>query len=264
VRLQASPARAPTQPALVLDVRLALGSHGLRAATELSRINELWLPQRLDALLRMAPRQRSPADAFAPRAGAPVFPGARAWPEVGEELALWERLPEDPDLAALPLFHLGERADDCRMPPWADRSLRERCEWLQAGLDEAARAAGAEPRPDDDLAACFRDATALAAALPYEAYILTRLDSDGAPAIAAQLEEWGVPVHEASAQPATPELRASLAAAGVSRFSLAGLRIAALIVAVPGIPVLGAPLTTLSVSQVASLWRRASVVWLEV
>src|SRR5512140_3515608 len=169
---------AAATPACVADVRLVLGRHGLQICTGLSRHLDLWLPQGLHELVR-EPRRARRADALVT---GPPAPGARdpdlvaaEVAEVEAELDLWDRLPGDAELAALPLYHLGARADECRIPAYADRGLRDRCEQLQRGLDLMAVASG---RPIDDLAGCQRDAVALCAALlPYGAFVLTRLEA---------------------------------------------------------------------------------------
>jgi hypothetical protein len=262
----ASPAAA--SPACVVDVRLMLGRHGLQICSALSRCLELWLPQALHELVRARPGAR-PAGALAPRErpGGGADPDLRAAEvaEVADELALWDLLPQDAALAALPLYHLGARADECRVPPSSDGGLRRRCELLQQGLDLLAVASGREV---DELASCHRDAAALCAALlPYGAFVLTRLEPGGAaPALCECLEAWDLRAEAVAGRggPVGAQLRAALVRAGLLPLVWAGLRLALVHVVLPGVALLGAPDPRLDAADIASRWSLATVYWHEV
>ena len=255
------PAAQPANVACVVDVRLALGRHGLRAVVGLTGGLETWMPQRLREVIQSPPDLRGPPATLVPLRRGAAAERALAW-DVASELALWNG---DPDIAALRYYYLGDRADDCRTPSRADRGLRDRCEQLQAGLDLLATTAAEPGRCGEAFAECIRGAAALAAALPYSTFVLTRFDAtDDRPAFCAQLEDWGLASRRVEAGLPAAGLMASLAATGVLALRWAGLRFAAVHVVVPGVPILGAPDPAGTPERVAHHWREAGISWMEV
>jgi hypothetical protein len=229
----------------------------------------LWLPQELHHVLRNTRSHLADPSSLAER---PYCASLRQIDlnveadAIGEELSQWDRVPEEDDLASLPFYYLGERADECRMPTDVDRRLRERCEQLQRGLHHAMNASGYDLPRGEIVSACIRDAVALCAALePYGAFILTRLESDaeGAPALCDYLDAWGVPTAAApaSGKSAVRWLRDALTQSGLAPLTWAGIPLAAVHVIVPGFPVLGGADKGLDDDAVARLWTRASVFW---
>ena len=184
---------------------------------------------------------------------------------IGEELSQWDRLPQEDDLASLPLYYLGERADECFMPPDVDRRVRERCDQLQRGLYHAMTRSGLRPAPRRDRGGMHcRRGGALRRPRAVRRFILSRLESDARsrPSLCDYLDAWGVPVAEApsGARPVR-WLRESLARTGLAPVSWAGIQLAAVHVLVPGFPVLGGADNGLDDDAVARLWERASVFW---
>ena len=256
----------------VVDARLALSRYGQLSVARLAREFQMWLPQELHAVLRDTRSHLNHPSRLVVR---PYCASLRQLDlkveadVVGEELSQWDRLPQEDDLASLPLFYLGERADECLIPAHVDRRLRERCEQLQRGLHQAMNESGYDLPRGQIAAACVRDAAALCAALePYGAFIMTRLESDaeGAPALCDYLDAWGVPTAEAprSGGMAARSLHTAIARSGLAPLSWAGIPLAAVHVIVPGFPVLGGIDKGLDDDAVAGLWARASVFWHQV
>jgi hypothetical protein len=255
----------------VIDARLALGRHGLRAVASLAAHAELWLPRALFELLRAARGAQKEASALVPRlyaAGLRDVSPEREEELVRGELRAWERMPEDTELASLPLHRLGERADESLLPPCSERGLRERCEQFQRGLDRLANEAGYDRPRGLPLIDCFRDALALGAALaPRGACVLTRLEPDGGrPALLDYADAWGLHAREADARGGRPGAiaRQLLARAGLAPLRWDGLRLAAIHVVLAGLPVVGGPDPRLSDEEVASRFREATLFWHEV
>jgi hypothetical protein len=250
--------------ACIADARLALSQHGLLATACLSEIFDLWLPTELREVLRAAPKspeQLLPRLFCMPMRRIDRQADARA---VADELALWDRLPEDPELAALRLYHLGDRADECVVPSSADHGLRARFEQVRSGLDLLMlRSKYAAPC---SIAHCFRDAIALAAVLaPRRAFVLTRLESDdcGDPALCEYLEAWGVPTARAPDDPgpASRTLRLALESTGLAPLIWSGVKFAALHVVLEGVPGVGQPVARHDAEEIAARWQRAQVFW---
>lgn len=257
------------RPPCVVDARLALSRHGQLSIARLARDFPVWLPQELHRVLRDTQSYLSNPSRLVPRPYCASLRQLDLRTEadvVGEELSQWDRLPQEDDLASLPLYYLGERADECLIPADVDRRLRERCEQLQRGLHHAMTQAGYDLPRGEIVAACIRDAAALCAALePYGAFILTRLESDseGNPALCDYLDAWGVPTAEVprAGRPAVRWLREALAQSGLMALAWAGIQLVAVHVIMPGFPVLGSADKGLDDDAVARLWARASVFW---
>ncbi len=249
------------------DARLVLAPLGVLAVARLTREFAVWLPRELREILRDTARyQEDPASLVPQVYCAPLraLDADQLADEIGRELSQWDRLPEEDELAALPLFYVGDRADESRLPAGVDRGVRERFEQLQRGLDLLAHASSCNAPAG--VVACVRDACALCAALePYAAFILTRLESDGegGPAICDYLDAWGVPVSEAPARlrHSVRAFDAALARAGLAPLVWAGVDLAAVHVVVPGFPVLGAADRGLDDDAVARLWLQAPIFW---
>lgn len=252
----------------VVDARLALSRHGLLSVARLARDFPVWIPKELHRVLSDARPFLASPDRLTP---SPYCGKLRQLDlqaeaeQIGEELSQWDRLPEDDDLASLPLYHIGERADECLIPPDIDRRVRERCEQLQRGLYRAMSRSGYDLPRGEVVAACVADAAALCAALePYGAFILSRLEADAKkrPALCDYLDAWGVPVAEApSGARAVRWLRDSIARSGLGPVSWAGVPLTAIHVMLPGFPVLGGADGGLDDDAVERLWGRASVYW---
>jgi hypothetical protein len=260
-------ALASARQACVADARLLLAPFGVLTVTRLAREFAVWIPRELREILRDTSRYMLDATCLVPRvycAGLRALDPEQEAEEIRRELAQWDRLPEEEELAALPLYHLGDRADESHIPAGVDRGVRERCEQLQRGLDLVVQAS--RGRHPVSVAACVRDAASLCAALePYSAFILTRLepDGEGGPAICDYLDAWGVPVSEAPLRRVRTAraLGDALARAGVGPLVWAGVELAAVHVVVPGFPVLGGADSSLDDDAVARLWSQASVFW---
>jgi hypothetical protein len=261
-----------TRPACIVDVRLALGPHGMRVAAALCAHADVWLPQALHELLCDPGGLLLPAERLVPRLPAQSVRDLDEREDaaaIEEERSLWARRIRDPSLAALPFYYLGARANDCRTPANADRGLRDRCEQLQVGLDLLATRSGFDLPRGEAVAACVRDAAALCAALgPTGAWLLTRIDRDGfpQPAICAYFAAWGLRCHEVPARGgrAGRVVRGAIAKANLLPLVPLDLRLAAVHLAVPGIPVGGLADARLQPSMVARCWERAFLGWHEV
>jgi hypothetical protein len=253
----------------VIDARLALSRHGQLSVARLTREFSVWVPRELHRVLRDTRSYLSRASRLAPRPYCQALRRLNMKAEaeaIGEELAQWDRLPDEDDLASLPLYYLGDRADECSVPGSVDRRVRERCEQLQQGLHQAMTNSSYDLPRGQVVALCIADATALCAALePYGAFILTRLESDaeGSPALCDYLDAWGVPTAEAPRPEVamTRWLREALARCGLAPLAWAGIRLAAVHVMLPGFPILGGADKGLDDDAVARLWARASVFW---
>lgn len=253
----------------VADARLVLAPLGVLAVTRLAREFAVWVPRELREILRDASPYLTDPAKLVPfvycGAGRTLDPEAEA-DQIGRELAQWDALPDNEDLAALPLYYVGDRADESHIPTGVDRGVRERFEQLQRGLDlVAGRSTRVSP---EGVVACTRDATALCAALqPYSAFILTRLETEteaeAGPALCDYLDAWGVPVCEAPARGlrTARALLDALARAGLGPLIWAGVELSAVHVVVPGFPVLGGADRGLDDDAVADLWYQASVFW---
>jgi len=261
--------RGGQRPPCVVDARLALSRHGQLSVARLVREFPVWIPRQLQRVLRDTRSYLPHVNRLTPR----PFCGSLRHLDmdaeadaIGQELSQWDRLPEEDDLASLPLYYLGDRADECSMPSDVDRRLRERCEQLQRGLYSLMHRSSYDVPRGETITACVADAAALCAALePYGAFILTRLEADcqGRPALCDYLDAWGVPVTEA---PTTDEGAARWLCDGLAQCSLspiawAGIPLAAVHVLVSGFPVLGHADKGLDDDAVERLWRHASVFW---
>ena len=260
--------RSVPRPPCVVDARLALSQHGQLSVARLAREFQVWLPHELHRILR---NPRAYLDDPSQLVERPYCGALRKLDYdgeagvVGRELSQWDRRPQEDDLAALPLYYLGERADECLVPSDVDRRLRERCEQLQRGLHLAMNQSGYDLPRGEVIGACIRDAVALSAALePYGAILLTRLESDdeGAPALCDYLDAWGVPTSQAPRHgPMLRWLRDALARSGLAPLSWAGVPLAVVHVFVAGFPVLGGVDRGLDDDAVARLWTNASIFW---
>lgn len=238
-------------PACVIDVRLALGSFGMLALTRLSRAWEMWAAASVRSVLR-AP---SPGESITPESLALNPEDDHEPRDIRESLALYERSATDPDVSSLPIFHVGDRADESSIPRSADRGLLSRYDQMRAGLD-LLRAQDDTPMPPT-LMECFCDTIALSGALAASnAFVLTRIEGE-MPAICRALVGWGVPVTRVSADGASVcrDLRARLGALTVP------VSFAAVHVLPRGMPSLGGALPGLDAEAVASRWQRSEVCW---
>ena len=253
----------------IVDARLALSPLGPLAVARLTSEFAVWLPRELREILRDTRPHSADPGRLVPRVFcAPIrrINAAAEAQAIGEALAQWDRLPENDELASLPLYSLGERADESFTPVTFDRGVRQRCEQLQAGLDLVMRGSAYDLPRGGTVAACVRDAVALCAALqPCGAFILTRLEPDreGAPALCNYLDAWNIPTREApsDSHQAVAHLHDALAASGMGPIAWAGVQLAAVHVVLSGIPVAGGADERLSHEAVADLWSRASVFW---
>lgn len=252
----------------VVDARLALSRHGQLSVARLARDFPVWIPKELQRVLSNTRSFLESADRLTPSPYCAKLRELDMKAEadlIGEELSQWDRFPEEDDLASLPLYYVGERADECFIPPDIDRRVRERCEQLQRGLHQAVVVSGYDLPRGEIVAACVSGAAALCVALePYGAFILSRLEADAKkrPALCDYLDAWGVPVSEApSGARDVRWLRESLARSGLAPIAWAGVPLAAVHVMLPGFPVLGGADRGLDDDAVARLWERASVFW---
>jgi hypothetical protein len=253
----------------VVDARLALSRHGQLLVARLARNFAVWLPQELQRVLRNTRGYLDDARRLTPSPYCAAMRKLDMDSEadiIGEELAQWDRLPYDDDLAALPLYYVGERADECFTPPDVDRKLRDRYEQLQRGVHHAMTESEYDLPRGQTVAACIGDAVALCAALePYGAFILTRLEADAKrrPALCDYLDAWGVTTTEVAHAdaPSIRWLRVALARTGLAPIGWAGIVLVAVHVIIPGFPVFGGADRGLDDDGVARLWGRASVFW---
>ena len=258
-----------SRQACVVDARLALSKLGMVTLARLCAACTVWLPTELREVLRHARRHLASPDQLVPR----VLCGAlrnldreTEMKAIGWELAQWERLPANDDLASLPFFYLGDRADECAVPLNVDRGLRSRYEQLHVGLHLLMERARYDWPRGRTVAWCTRDTVALSAALqPYGAFVLTRLepDGEGAPALCDYLEAWGIGVTEIpqGGGVAAAPIHDVLARARLGAISWAGIQLAAVHVVVAGLPVLGDADAGLDSAAVADLWSRSTVFW---
>ena len=255
--------------ACVVDARLVFSRLGLLTVTRLASEFSVWLPAEVKQLLRDTRAFRAAADQLVPRTYCTALRGldvAAQVRELTEELAEWARLPEDPELAGVPMYFIGDRADEACTPPGLDRGTQERAEQLAEGLETLIAQADYDLPRGGLVSACVRDTVALCAALqPSRAFILTRLEDDGQgpPAICDYLDAWGVPSTEAptSGGRAGEYLSYALARAGIEPIKWAGVPLAAVYVMVSGFPVLGKASRLHSKEDVGRQWTRASVFW---
>jgi hypothetical protein len=259
------------RPPCVVDARLALGPYGLRVVASLTRVFEVWLPQTLRDVLREARRYVGAAGALVPRLATPALRGFDAEAEaaaVASELRLWERMPEEPELSALPIHFLGARSDECFTPAGSGPGLRERCEQLQRGLDLLLRRSDWDRGRHEEVSGCTRDGLALGAALAASgAFLLTRLERDGGPpALLDYLDAWGLCAREAKERGGRigAVLGGLIARAGLSPLAWDGVRLAAVHVLLPGLPVIGRGDARLDDAAVARQWQMSSLYWYEV
>jgi hypothetical protein len=253
----------------IVDARLVLSGLGPLAVARLTREFAVWLPRELREILRDARSRTADPGRLVPRVFcAPIrrIDTAAETQAISEALAQWDHLPENDELASLPLYYLGERADESFTPAAMDRGLRQRCEQLQAGLDLVMRGSAYDLPRGGAVAACVRDAVALCAALqPYGAFILTRLEADGegAPALCNYLDAWDIPTQQAPSDShrAVARLHEALEASGIAPIAWTGVQLAAVHVVLAGIPVAGGADERLSQEAVADLWSRADVFW---
>jgi hypothetical protein len=138
------------------------------------------------------------------------------------------------DAVGLGCFFPGHHGSDSLLPEGADHALPERWQSLAASLEHHAR----DLPLDRPVAAAWRDAVALAAALP-AAPILTLAPAGSAPAIAEALADWQVARLTTAPRDALWArerrlLRELCAAAGTAKLAWAGLDLAVLHLVVPG------------------------------
>jgi len=257
-----------TQPCIV-DARVVFSRLGFCTVARLTSSFTVWLPRECRDVLR-EPRAflEHPERLLSRVFGAPLrrLDQEAETEAIRRELALWERLPEDDELAGLRLSHLGDRADECLIPPAMDRGLRERFEQLRRGLDRRMLLSDYDLPRGETIASCHRDGAALAAALQgYGAFVLTRLEADGegAPALCNYLDAWGVRTARApnAGGPPGRALAAAVKASGLGPLSWSGMRLTLVHVLVASYPVLGNPPPCSDGRALADLWSQASVFW---
>jgi hypothetical protein len=259
------------QPCIV-DGRLALSRMGLLSVALAAREFDIWLPTMVQQIVREPRAYRQAPGALRPR----VFSAAlRELDEaaevrgIAEELALWDRRPSSDELAALPLYFVGERADETSVAPSVDAGVRERCEQLRHGLSLIVERSDYDAPRGQVVADCHRDAMALSAALsPYGAFVLTRLEADGsgAPSLCNYAEAWGLRVQKVPdcGGDASQALRAALLRCDLGPLAWAGVAFAVVQLVVPGFPVLGRRDGDLDDARVAALWQEARIFWFSV
>lgn len=254
--------------ACVLDARLVLSRLGLLAVARLQAELDVWMPAELRQVLRDSSTFRELPDRLVPRAiRAPeraVRPGEEE-ETIRDELALWHAWPVSSELSALRVHYLGDRADESHTPPGLASGLQERCEQLQEGLDRLQRASQFDRPRGETIAACFRDALALAAALQRQsAFILSRTEGEGGqPALLDYLAAWGVRAREVPRRGGRASLRVRnvIAHCGAAALSWCGVELAAVHVVLPGYPIAGGADPQLDPEQVARAWTSAEVHW---
>lgn len=215
------------RPAVVIDPELVLGPGplGLLLTRLLSRTMEVWLVPELWQILDNTCRWRDEPELLLP--GRP--------PElIRDALDACERWRADTDATGLGCYYVGHRGGDSLLPDGADQALPERWQVLASSLE---RHAGSFPL-EEPVAAAWRDAVALSAALP-AAPILTLAPAGSPPAIAEALASWRVLTLAAAPRDAlhTRErrlLRELCVGAGAAKLVWAGLALAILHLVVPG------------------------------
>src|SRR5262245_2843627 len=108
----------------VVDARLALSSFGIVTVARLAGACDVWFPKELREIVRRARTYLPDAERLVPRVFCARLRNLDVRGDVdaiARELAQWERLPQNDDLAAVPIYVLGDRADESTMPPWIDR-----------------------------------------------------------------------------------------------------------------------------------------------
>ena len=233
---------APRRPVCVLDPALAFARCGLLLAQRLSTEAELWVPRELWQIL-------DNLEVYARRPGLLDGDGAGhdAWRR--DALRQWEVARAEQDLAGLRLHFIGDGIADSMLPAGEEVRLVHRFASLVRALD--AHVEGHAP-VDDPLAACAREAAALAVALSGRgARILTTQPARGAPtqppALCALLAQWGLASHDVAAHRGArierELLLSALTRAGAAELAWAGLELAAVHVVAPraaAIPSFGA------------------------
>ncbi len=234
--------------ACVIDLRLALGAFGLLSMARLACSWDLWVCSRVRDALRTPPPSPS-CFVLNPEDSQEVT-------DLRESIALLARTPFEPDLMRVPLYSVGDRVDESRLPAHVDHGLHTRYDQLRGGMD-LLRSHDSSPTPIE-LMECFCDTIALAGALSaWQVFVLTRVEVGKVPAICHTLARWQVRVKRVRAEgtPMCRELRAKLGAlTSVVPF-------AAVHVLPKGLPVLGGALPNLDTEAVASRWRRSEVCW---
>src|SRR5262249_28302866 len=148
--------------------RLALSMLGMVTLARLCAAYTVWLPAELREVLRDARRYLASPDQLVPRVLCGAIRNLDRETEVkaiGWELSQWERLPANDELASLPFYYLGDRADECAIPGTVDRGLRNRYEQFQEGLHLLMEGTQYDLPRGRTFASCVRDAVALCAAL---------------------------------------------------------------------------------------------------
>ena len=249
-------ARVP--PTCVVDLRLAVGQHGLWTVARAARSCWVWMGESVRAILRSAGSHTRRPEGLIPEL--PFSPAERNGDgqrrEICEELALWQQWPSCHEIGALPLCFLGDRADEAVLPPGTDGGLRGRYEQLASGL--AYLVGESLPSTDGSLAlASFVDTLALAAALAgIGGFVLTRREATagGLPVSCEIADLCEIPIGRLPAG----QLRVSPDLGGLSAI---GSPLAAIHVIVPGYPVLGRPDPAVDEREIAGKWRRARISW---
>src|SRR4051812_18244893 len=116
-------AQGGARPPCIVDVRLALSRYGQLSIARLVREFDVWIPHELNRVLRDTRSHLVHASQLTPRPYSASLRGINLSAEteiVKEELAQWDRRPEEDELALLPLYYIGERADECVIPADVD------------------------------------------------------------------------------------------------------------------------------------------------
>lgn len=255
----------------VLDVRLLLSSLGVLTAVRLATCLEVFLPGEFRELLREDKRTPGTAERLVPR---PMGASARERLDLRGETAIaeleldaWHRYATEPDLARQPLYYLGDREDEARLPATADTLLRRRFEGLAQGLDRRLEDSHYDLPRGWRYKNMLRDSVALCAALSaYGGILLTRVEAaagaEGQPALCDYLFAAGLRplrVEDTGGLVSAP-LRQALARTGLAAL-WSGVSLVAVHVAVPGYPVLGAPDPEIAPELAYRQWPAARVCW---